>query len=64
MVAFLDGEHEERIALVDPVLREPLEERRERRVVVLQLLDVVGLSGPRVAWISPATPCWSCVSEM
>ena len=37
MIALLDGEDEERVALVDPVVGEPLEERLERGVVALQV---------------------------
>ena len=46
VVSLVDREHEERVALVDPVGGEPVEELRERVVVVLELLDVAGLAGP------------------
>ena len=46
VVALVDGEHEERVALVDPVGREPIEELAEGSVIVMQLLDVTRLTGP------------------
>ena len=46
VIALVDREHEERVALVDAVRGEPVEELPERVVVVLQLLDVAGLAGP------------------
>ena len=42
VVAFVDGEDEQRVLLGDAVVREPLEERRKRIVVRLQLCDVSG----------------------
>ena len=46
VVAFLDGDHEQRVVLGDPVVLEAGEEVAERLVVVLELLDVTGLAGP------------------
>jgi len=40
VVTFVDGEDEEGVRLVDAVTREAAEERRERIVVGLQLVDV------------------------
>src|SRR6476619_4698513 len=45
VITLVDRDDEERVALVDAVARQTLEERRERRVVVGELLLVVGLTG-------------------
>ena len=41
MVAFLDGKNKERVALVDPVGRQPIEELAKRLVIIFQLLNIV-----------------------
>ena len=69
VVALVDGDHEQRVALVDAVRGEVLEERLEGVVVVLQLRLVGGLARAR----SPCSrsesvagfgACASCTSEM
>ena len=45
VVALVDGEDEERVALVDAVGGQAVEELLEREVVVVQLLDVSSLTG-------------------
>ena len=64
VVAFLDGEHEERVVLGDPVVLQAGEEVTEGLVVVLQLLDVAGLARPVGDVVLPETPWKSCASEM
>ena len=46
VVALVDGDDEERVVLGDPVVLQPLEERRECLVVARELLLVVGLARP------------------
>src|ERR671923_36997 len=46
VIAFVNGEHEERVALVDPVGRQIGEELPERVVVGEQLLVVTLFAGP------------------
>ena len=46
VIALVDGDHEQRVALVDAVRGEVLEERGEGVVVVLQLRLVRSLAGP------------------
>jgi hypothetical protein len=45
MVALVDGDEEDRVALRDPVTLQAMEERRERGVVFAQLRLVAGLAG-------------------
>jgi hypothetical protein len=46
MVAFVGGDHEQRIVASNAVLRQSLEERTERIVVGRQLSHVVGFPWP------------------
>ena len=41
MVAFLDGKNKKRVALVDPVGSQAIEELAERLVIIFQLLNIV-----------------------
>ena len=47
VVALVDGDQEQRVGLVDALVGEALEERGERGVVLLELLDVAGLARAR-----------------
>ena len=64
MVPFLDGKNKERVALVDPVGRQPIEELAERLVIIFQLLNIVRFTRTTGRMDFAAIPCWSCASEM
>ena len=50
MIALVRRDHEQRVALVDAVAGETIEERGKGVVVSLQLRLIVGLAGARSAW--------------